>query len=78
MLPATPESMEAPPLILNDHVGYRRLAGGWLAWRAQNLMPSNFDLAVIGSGMGGAVAADAATDLGARVALIERDRIGGT
>ena len=41
-------------------------------------MPSEFDLAVIGSGMGGVLAADAATDLGARVALIEKDRIGGT
>ncbi len=41
-------------------------------------MPSEFDLVVIGSGMGGALAADAATDLGARVALIEKDRIGGT
>ena len=46
--------------------------------RHGNLMPSEFDLAVIGSGMGGVLAADAATDLGARVALIEKDRIGGT
>ncbi len=41
-------------------------------------MNRKFDLAVIGSGMGGALAADAATDLGARVALIEKGNIGGT
>lgn len=37
-----------------------------------------FDLAVIGSGMAGSLAADYATDLGANVALIEKGAIGGT
>ena len=41
-------------------------------------MNSNFDFAVIGSGMGGALAAGVAADLGARVALIEKDKVGGT
>lgn len=41
-------------------------------------MASEFDIAVIGAGMGGTLAAFAAADLGARVALIERDKIGGT
>ncbi|MCZ7626931.1 MAG: FAD-dependent oxidoreductase [Candidatus Methylomirabilis sp.] len=37
-----------------------------------------FDLAVIGAGPGGYVAAIRAAQLGMRVALIERDRLGGT
>ena len=37
-----------------------------------------YDLAVIGSGMAGATAASHAASLGARVAVIEKDRIGGT
>ncbi len=37
-----------------------------------------FDLAVIGSGMAGATAASHATSLGARVALVEKGRLGGT
>ncbi len=41
-------------------------------------MNSTYDLAVIGSGMAGSLAADYATDLGARVALIEKGPIGGT
>ena len=43
-----------------------------------NEMGFDYDLAVNGSGMGGAMAADAATDLGSRVALIEKGNIGGT
>ena len=38
----------------------------------------NFDLCVIGGGPAGYAAAMRAIDLGKRVALIERDRIGGT
>ena len=41
-------------------------------------MKGNYDLAVIGAGMAGALAADFAAGLGARVALIEKGRIGGT
>lgn len=41
-------------------------------------MGFDYDLAVIGSGMGGAMVADAATDLDSRVALIEKGNIGGT
>lgn len=37
----------------------------------------SFDLAVIGAGTAGLVAAAGAANLGARVALIERDRLGG-
>jgi pyruvate/2-oxoglutarate dehydrogenase complex dihydrolipoamide dehydrogenase (E3) component len=37
-----------------------------------------YDLAVIGAGMGGINAAFRAAGLGARVALIERDKVGGT
>ena len=37
-----------------------------------------FDLAIIGGGPGGYVAAIRAVQLGARVALIEMERIGGT
>jgi pyruvate/2-oxoglutarate dehydrogenase complex dihydrolipoamide dehydrogenase (E3) component len=40
-------------------------------------MKSEFDLAVIGGGAGGLVVAAGAARLGAKVALIERDRLGG-
>lgn len=38
---------------------------------------SEYDLAIIGGGAGGLTAADFAAQLGTRVALIEKDRIGG-
>lgn len=41
-------------------------------------MSDNFDLVVIGGGSGGVAAARRAAAHGARVALIERDRLGGT
>jgi dihydrolipoamide dehydrogenase len=40
-------------------------------------MEQQFDLAIIGAGVGGYVAAIRAAQLGARVALIERERVGG-
>ena len=40
-------------------------------------MPERFDLAIVGAGAAGLIAADFALKLGARVALLERDRIGG-
>lgn len=40
--------------------------------------PTAFDLVVVGAGSGGMAAAKRASDLGARVALVERGRIGGT
>jgi pyruvate/2-oxoglutarate dehydrogenase complex dihydrolipoamide dehydrogenase (E3) component len=41
-------------------------------------MTDQFDLAVIGGGMGGVKAANEAARLGARVVLIERGKLGGT
>lgn len=38
----------------------------------------NVDLLVIGGGMAGIGAAKAAADLGAKVALVEHDKLGGT
>ena len=40
-------------------------------------MVEQFDIAIIGAGVGGYVAAIRAAQLGARVALIERERVGG-
>ncbi|MBI2266603.1 MAG: FAD-dependent oxidoreductase [Armatimonadetes bacterium] len=40
--------------------------------------PNSFDLAVIGGGTGGFAAALKAAGMGARIALIEREVIGGT
>jgi dihydrolipoamide dehydrogenase len=40
-------------------------------------MAEQFDIAVIGAGVGGYVAAIRAAQLGARVALVERERVGG-
>jgi len=40
-------------------------------------MPPEYDLAIIGAGSGGLTAAGFAAQLGARVALIEKNRIGG-
>lgn len=40
-------------------------------------MAERYELAVIGAGMDGAAAAAAAARLGARVALIERHKVGG-
>ena len=41
-------------------------------------MPERFDVAVIGGGPGGYVAAIRAAQLGARTAIVEKDRMGGT
>ncbi|MBO0687081.1 MAG: dihydrolipoyl dehydrogenase, partial [Candidatus Dormibacteraeota bacterium] len=41
-------------------------------------MPESFDVAVLGGGPGGYVAAIRAAQLGARVAVAEKDRLGGT
>lgn len=40
--------------------------------------PIQYDLAVIGAGMGGVNVANRAAGLGARVAVIERHKVGGT
>jgi pyruvate/2-oxoglutarate dehydrogenase complex dihydrolipoamide dehydrogenase (E3) component len=40
-------------------------------------MTKRYDLAIIGAGSAGLIAADFAVKLGARVALLERDRVGG-
>jgi dihydrolipoamide dehydrogenase len=37
-----------------------------------------FDLIIVGGGPGGGAAAETALGLGASVALVERDRLGGT
>jgi dihydrolipoamide dehydrogenase len=42
------------------------------------MLKMNYDLLVLGGGPGGYVAAIRAAQLGARVALIEKDQIGGT
>ncbi len=39
---------------------------------------AQYDLAVIGAGMGGLAAANRAAAMGARVALIEAEKLGGT
>ncbi|HEV2953931.1 MAG TPA: dihydrolipoyl dehydrogenase [Candidatus Dormibacteraeota bacterium] len=41
-------------------------------------MPARFDIAIVGGGPGGYVAALRAAQLGAKTALVERDRMGGT
>ena len=41
-------------------------------------MPEGYDLAVIGAGMGGVAVASRAAGLGARVAVIEGHKVGGT
>ncbi|MCK4790587.1 MAG: NAD(P)/FAD-dependent oxidoreductase, partial [Desulfobacteraceae bacterium] len=40
-------------------------------------MARNYDLAIIGMGAAGLIAASLAKELGARVALLEKDKIGG-
>lgn len=45
---------------------------------AEGNVPEDFDLIVLGSGMGGATAAGQAAANGARVALVEREQLGGT
>src|SRR5215471_13543602 len=42
------------------------------------MVPERFDVAVIGGGPGGYVAAIRAAQLGARTAIVEKDRLGGT
>jgi len=41
-------------------------------------VPESFDVAVIGGGPGGYVAAIRAAQLGGRVAIVEKERVGGT
>ena len=49
-----------------------------LDWKEIKTMAERYDLAVIGAGMGGVNAASRATRMGARVAVIERHKVGGT
>ncbi len=42
------------------------------------MMPERYDLAVVGAGMGGVAVANRAAGLGARVAVIEEHKVGGT
>ena len=49
-----------------------------LATVAQNLDSASFDLIVLGAGSGGLAAAKRAARHGARVAIVEGDRVGGT
>ena len=42
------------------------------------MMSEGYDLAVIGAGMGGVAVASRAAGLGARVAVIEEHKVGGT
>lgn len=42
------------------------------------MIPNNFDLIVLGAGSGGLAAAKRAASYGARVAIVEGDRVGGT
>src|SRR5579875_738837 len=42
------------------------------------MVPERFDVAVIGGGPGGYVAAIRAAQLGARTLIVEKDRLGGT
>lgn len=49
----------------------------FLTRSAPTIMPSTFDLIAIGGGTAGLVTAAGGAALGARVALIERDRLGG-
>ena len=44
----------------------------------QTLDADSFDLIILGGGPAGGAAAEAALKLGARVAVVERDRLGGT
>lgn len=41
-------------------------------------MSEFFDLIVVGAGMGGVAAANRAAARGARVAIVEADKVGGT
>ena len=41
-------------------------------------MPFDYDLFIIGAGPGGTAAARRAADCGAKVAIAEKDRVGGT
>jgi glutathione reductase (NADPH) len=41
-------------------------------------MPDPYDLIVIGAGMGGVAAASRASARGARVAIVEAGKVGGT
>ena len=41
-------------------------------------MADRYDLAIIGAGMGGINVADWASHVGARVAILEQGRVGGT
>lgn len=41
-------------------------------------MADSYDLIVIGAGMGGVATANRAVGLGARVALVEAGKVGGT
>src|SRR3954468_11954426 len=48
------------------------------SYRRENMAEYDYDLLVIGAGAAGSTAATTAADNGVRVALVERDKIGGT
>lgn len=72
--------MDAPPSLLPlapDDEHNRRLAANVHPAGHRNPSPARYNLVVIGAGTAGLVAAAGAAGLGAKVALIERDLMGG-
>lgn len=49
-----------------------------LGWEEAGIMTKTYDIAILGGGVGGYTAAIRAAQLGKTVALIERDKLGGT
>ena len=77
MTSASPARTTKRRLLLN---GSGAIAGAIVASVSTEggAMPDRYDLAVIGGGMGGVAVASRAAGLGARVAVIEEHKVGGT
>ena len=76
--------MRAPPefegrtgISIFSFQGRRRASQGSIACKRRNRLIDTYDLIAIGGGTAGLVAAHGAAGLGARVALVERARLGG-
>jgi NADPH-dependent 2,4-dienoyl-CoA reductase/sulfur reductase-like enzyme len=64
--------------VIHGKNGNSKMEGSITMNEKQTQEADSYDLIILGGGPAGGAAAEAALSLGARVAVVERDRLGGT